>query len=169
VADIGTGSGVIAISVAKHAPECRVIAADINPQALAVARENAEQHQVADRMEFLVSDLFEAFPADGHFDVIASNPPYIAEEEIAALSPDVRQYEPRSALVAGRDGSEILARLVADATRRLVPGGSLIVEISPMLEHRARALFSADSRWSDVTVTKDLAGLPRVVKANFVP
>ncbi|MGE0758211.1 MAG: peptide chain release factor N(5)-glutamine methyltransferase [Pirellulaceae bacterium] len=169
VADVGTGSGAIAISVAKHTEDARITASDISSTALALARENAAQLAVAPRIEFLVSDLFESYPAEQRFDVIASNPPYLGESEVAGLSRDVRDFEPRGALVAGSEGSEVIQRLIAAAPQRLVPGGALIVEMSPMLEPKIRELFSRDAHWAQVTVSKDLAGLARVVRADYRP
>jgi release factor glutamine methyltransferase len=166
VADVGTGSGAIAVSIAKHAPDCQVTAIDISPAALAVARGNAERHGVADRIEFLAGDLFAPVPDDRQFDIIASNPPYVAESELASLSRDVRDYEPRSALVGGPDGTDVIRRLLKAAPQRLHPGGWLITEIGPQVVERIRNCIDSDPQWCHVSVIKDLAGLPRVIRAG---
>ncbi|MDX1946983.1 MAG: peptide chain release factor N(5)-glutamine methyltransferase [Pirellulaceae bacterium] len=165
VADVGTGSGAIALAIAKHAPTCRLTALDISPAALAVAQANAAALGVAEQVEFVTSDLLAALPAEPHYAVIASNPPYIAESELAAMSPQVKDHEPRLALVAGPTGSEVIARLIPQAAERLLPKGLLVLEISPQLAPRVVELIARDSRFEPATVTKDLANLPRVVRA----
>lgn len=166
IADLGTGSGILAVCAAKRLPATRATAIDVSPQALAVARQNAELHGVADRVEFLASDLFAGLPPDRRFDFIVSNPPYVTEGEYGALSRDVRDYEPRGALVAGPRGTEVIERLVAEAGDRLMPGGWLLIEISPQLDAPVRALFEADGRYEVGPTVKDLAGLARVVQAR---
>lgn len=166
VCDVGTGSGAIAIAIARHAPEARVVAVDISAAALAVARENAAALQVAGRIEFLPSDLLASVPAERRFDVIVSNPPYIGEHELATLAPGVRDYEPRQALIAGPTGTEVIERLIPQAAERLAPGGWLILEVSPLIALRVVELIAADGRFEAAAVAKDLAGLARVVKAR---
>jgi release factor glutamine methyltransferase len=165
VADIGTGSGAIAIAVAKHAPACRVTAIDISPAALEIARRNAVTHGVADRVEFQTGDLLASIPPQPRFAVIASNPPYVSESELAAMPAQVRDHEPRGALVAGPTGTEVIQRLIPQAAERLLPGGLLVLEISPMISARVVELIAADGRFASATVTKDLAGQARVVQA----
>jgi release factor glutamine methyltransferase len=165
VCDVGTGSGCIAICLAKHAATAQVTAVDISPPALAVARENAAAHGVAEKIEFVESDLFAALPAERKFDVIASNPPYIPAAEYATLPAGVRDYEPRQALLAGNDGLEIIRRLLADANSRLQPNGMLVIELSPMLAEAAAALASGEYGYARVEILKDLAGQPRVLAA----
>ncbi len=166
IADVGTGSGAIAVSVAKHAPACQVTAVDNSPEALQVARGNADRHQVSDRIEFVLSDLLAAVPTTEPFDVVASNPPYVSEAEWSQLPRDVRDYEPRSALVGGSTGSETIARLIPQAAERLRPGGWLLLEISPMIEAAVQQLLDRDGRFQAVQTVKDLAGLPRVIRGK---
>jgi len=166
VADVGTGSGIIAVCVARHAPRVRVTAIDQSPQALAIARENAEKHGVTSRVTFVESDLFAAIPADQRFAIIASNPPYVSEAEYAALSPEVRDHEPRAALVAGPTGTEVIERLLPQAAARLKPGGALLLEISPMLQQRVETLVASSGDWQLSPTIKDLAGHARIIVAK---
>ncbi|HEY1784411.1 MAG TPA: peptide chain release factor N(5)-glutamine methyltransferase [Pirellulales bacterium] len=168
VADVGTGSGIIAICAAKYLPEARVTAIDISPQALAVARANAEDLKVADRIELVEGDLLAGMPADQRFDFIVSNPPYVSQQESEALERDVKQFEPRGALVAGPRGTEVIERLIPQAHERLNAGGMLLIEISPMLEQSVRALFAAGGCWQLEPTIKDLAGHARVIVAQAV-
>jgi release factor glutamine methyltransferase len=166
VADVGTGSGAIAVAIAKHAPAVRVVAIDISPAALAVAKDNAAVHQVADRIEFVEGDLLTPLAAEPRFAVIASNPPYIGESELPTLASAVRDHEPQKALIAGPTGAEIIERLIPQAAERLLAGGWLILEVSPLIAGRVVDLLGAESHFEPATVTKDLAGLARVVKAR---
>ena len=166
IADVGTGSGAIAVSVAKHVATCRITAVDVSPDALAVAKANAERHQVTDRVQFLVSDLFAEVPSSRRFDIVASNPPYVTSAEMASLSKEVRDFEPQAALLGGREGMDIITRLVDEAAGRIVPGGWLLMEIGPSIEGKVRDLLGAHPRWSGLVISKDLAGLPRVVKVR---
>lgn len=166
IADIGTGSGILAICAAKYVRRSEVVAVDISPAALAVAQENAAEHGVAERIRFLASDLFAAVPPGETFDFIVSNPPYLGEHELAGLARDVRDHEPRAALVAGPKGTEVIARLVAQSAQRLRPGGWLIVEVSPIIAAAVHHLFDAASGFRLGPVTKDLQGHARVVQAQ---
>jgi release factor glutamine methyltransferase len=166
IADVGTGSGIIAVCLAKHLPGCRVTAGDVSPAALSVAAENARTHGVADRIEFVQSDLFAAVPNGRQFDFIVSNPPYVAEGEMERLAPDVRKFEPRTALLAGPRGTEVIERLIPQAAERLRPGGHLSMEISPMIHDAVRRLLESDGRFELGPTIKDLARLPRVVQAR---
>ncbi len=166
IADVGTGSGIIAVCAAKWLEKSRVTALDISPAALRVAQGNATDHGVADRINFVESDLLSALPAQPRFDFIVSNPPYIAEHEMAGIARDVRDFEPRLALVAGPRGTEVIERLIGQAAERLVPGGWLLMEISPQLDAAVRDLLAADARYEVGPTAKDLAGLPRVVQAR---
>ncbi len=166
IIDVGTGSGAIAVTVAKHLPRARLVATDVSEAALAVARSNAERHGVADRIEFVACDLLADPRAAGPWDVIVSNPPYVREEEFAALPRDVRDHEPRGALVAGPTGVEVVERLAAAAAERLAPGGWLLVEIGPAVAAAAAAGIAAQSGLVAEPTLNDLAGLPRIVQAR---
>jgi len=166
VCDVGTGSGILAVCAAKYLPNSRVVAVDLSPAALEVARSNAAAHGVDDRVEFLESDLLGAVPADRRFDFIVSNPPYVSEAEMESVARDVRQFEPKMALVAGPKGTEVIESLVAQAAQRLLPGGCLLVEVSPMIHDAVLRLLESDGRWDLLPTVKDLARLPRVVQAR---
>jgi len=164
ILDVGTGSGAIAVAIASQLPRAAVTATDIDPAAVALAGENAAALGVADRVRCLCGDLLEAVPAGETFDLIVSNPPYVREDEFEALPRDVREHEPRSALVAGPTGVEVLQSLVATAAARLAPGGWLLVEIGPP-EASSAVVAASDSLVAGPTLA-DLAGRPRVVQAR---
>ena len=166
IADIGTGSGAIAIAVAKHAPACTITAIDVSPEALAVAQCNIQRHGVEERVELVERDLFEVLSPDRRFDVIVSNPPYVSESEARALPATVRDFEPPRALVAGPEGTEVIARLIPQAAERLDAGGWFLTEISPGIEQRVRASLAHDGRFEAIATVKDLAGSARVIKAR---
>jgi len=165
IADVGTGSGCIAVCAARELPDCRVTALDISPAALSVARENALRHGVGERIELVESDLFAALTPERRFDLVASNPPYVSQQEWRRLAPDVRDHEPLVALVAGPQGTEIIERLVAQAVERLRPGGGLLMEINPVLHERVLELLKSQPLLEVGPTTRDLARLPRVVEA----
>ncbi len=169
VCDVGTGSGIIAVSVAKYLASARVTAIDLSPSALAIAQANAGTHGVAERIAFLEGDLLTVLPAEPLFDFIASNPPYVSAAEYESLAPEVKNYEPQGALVAGPKGTEIIQRLIPQAADRLRPGGYLLMEISPMIHDDVQALLAADDRLEPLPTIKDLARLPRVVQARRKP
>ncbi|MGD0653283.1 MAG: peptide chain release factor N(5)-glutamine methyltransferase [Thermoguttaceae bacterium] len=166
IADVGTGSGIIAVCAAKHLPGCRVTAIDISPAVLEVAKSNAEKHGVLGRIEFVQSDLFASIAAEKKFDFILSNPPYVTAGELSALVADVKNFEPHAALLAGPRGTEVIESLTAQSAERLHPGGYLIMEISPMIHEQVLALFSAEPRFEPAATIKDLARLPRVIHAR---
>ena len=138
IADIGTGSGILAITLAKHLPDARITATDISTAALAVARENAAAHGVEDRIEFVEGDLFGGVPEGQTFDFVVSNPPYVSTTEMEQLPGEVHDHEPHGALLAGERGTEVIERLVPQAVERLRDGGHLLIEISPMIAGRSR-------------------------------
>ncbi len=166
IADVGTGSGIIAICAAKHLPGARVLAIDRSAAALDVARANARSHGVADRVEFAESDLFAGVPPESRFDLIVSNPPYVARAEFDKLAADVRKHEPRHALLAGDRGTEVIECLVPQAVRRLKAGGHLLIEISPMIHDSVCGILRAEPDLVLDSTIKDLARLPRVVQAR---
>jgi release factor glutamine methyltransferase len=166
IIDVGTGSGAIAVTLAKHLPRARLAATDISPAALAVARENAARHGVAERIEFLECDLLSAPQAAGPWDVIVSNPPYVRDDEFDALPRDVRLHEPKGALVAGPTGVEVVARLAADAVGSLAAGGWLVVEIGPVVAAAAERALAAVPGLVPGPTLADMAGLPRIVQAR---
>jgi release factor glutamine methyltransferase len=166
VLDLGTGSGCIAIAAAVNHPPARITATDLSEAALAIAGQNAETHGVSDRIRFLQGDLFAAIPDDEQFEVIASNAPYIADHERETLQNDVRKYEPHTALFAGPTGTEVLFRIIDGAAARLVPGGTLILEIAPEQAPAVRARIESNGAYEGVRVIKDSAGLARVVRAS---
>jgi release factor glutamine methyltransferase len=165
VCDVGTGSGILAVCVAKFL-DCRVTAVDVSPAALDVARANAEAHGVAARIDFVCGDLLTALPPGVVFDFILSNPPYVSDSEFQGLAPTVRDFEPRTALVAGPQGTEVIARLIPQAADRLSGGGHLLLEISPMVHEAVVALLRAEPRFDSGPTIKDLARHPRVAQAK---
>ena len=166
IADVGTGSGILAICAAKKLAESEILAIDISSAALDVAQKNAENHQVFDGIEFQESDLFEKIDPNRQFDFIVSNPPYISEEEMAELMPEVKDYEPHLALSAGASGLSVIERLIPQATERLYPGGWLFMEVSPMIHPLVQDILAKNSHFEVHQSMNDLAGHPRVVIAQ---
>jgi release factor glutamine methyltransferase len=170
IVDVGTGSGAIAVTLAatlaKRLQQAEFVATDISSAALSVARENAQRHGVADQIEFVECDLLDDPRVAGPWDVIVSNPPYVREDEFDALPRDVRLHEPRTALVAGPTGVEVIARLVASAAQKLAPGGWLVMEVGPATASAAEAIVVAESELVLEPTLKDMAGLPRIVQAR---
>ena len=164
IADVGTGSGAIALTLAAHLPKAEIAAFDISPSALEVARENARTHHLEPRLWFYESDLFAGLPAnEPPFDVIVSNPPYVAESDRAMLHPEVREFEPATALFAGDSGLDIYRRLIPQARAHLRPGGLLAMELGYGQEDALKQLLSA---WNDVRFLRDLQAIPRTVLAR---
>jgi release factor glutamine methyltransferase len=164
IADVGTGSGAIAVALAHSLSTAGIVALDISRAALAVAAENAKQNGVAGRIRFVESDLLAAL-ADEHFDAIVSNPPYVAESERKSLPIEVREYEPAQALFAGPTGLEVYRRLIPDALSLLGSGGWLMMEIGHGQRDAMRALLS-DADWDGVEFIADLQGILRVAVAR---
>lgn len=159
IVDVGTGSGCIALALAKELPGSQIHASDISPEALEIARANAARHCLDSRIEFHKSDLLEGIP--GEFDFVVSNPPYVGESELVQL--EVRKFEPRSAVFAGPIGAEVIARLIPQAKRKLKPGGRLILEISGTIAEEVERLLAG---WDDVEIKNDLQNIPRVAIAQ---
>jgi release factor glutamine methyltransferase len=195
IADIGTGSGCIAITLAKELPQANFVATDISPAALAVAKRNATRHAVADRIKFSEANLLspvgaqQAAPQPGKiqnsapplgfhesritshdprlFDLIASNPPYIGRREADSLAREVRDHEPHAALFGGYEGYELYADLITESAKHLKPGGILVLELGHNSLPAVQPLLDA-SAWTNVAVTNDLAAIPRILAAERV-
>jgi len=167
IADLGTGSGCIAIALSRELPNAEIFATDISPDALAVARRNAVRNGVDARTHFVECDLLGAFSGSPLlFDLIVSNPPYVGRNESDELSREVRDHEPHAALFGGATGVEMYARLVEQAGALLRPGGILVLELGyNSLEH-VRAIFEKQVGWRNVAITPDLAGIERVMAAE---
>jgi release factor glutamine methyltransferase len=207
IADVGTGSGCIAVALAKELPKAKFVATDISPEALEVARRNAARHGVADRITFVESNLIDRAtrailpdlvgaqhaapqlgtianieaptragsdpinqsPITSHqsplFDLIASNPPYIGRRETPTLAREVRDHEPHAALIGGEEGYELYADLTAQAAKHLKPTGILVLELGHDSLPAVQPLLDA-ANWTNVGVTNDLAGIPRIIAAE---
>ena len=162
IVDVGTGSGIIAVALAKHLPKhlasTKIIAVDISSEALNLARSNAERNGVADRIEFRQSDLLENVSET--LDVVVSNPPYISQSEYDMLPADIKGFEPKAALLAGAGGAEVIARLIPQAAERLRPEGHFLTEVSPMI---ADSIVKLLTGWGNVQIFSDSAGRRRIV------
>jgi len=194
IADIGTGSGCIAITLAKELPAANFLATDISTAALAVAKRNATRHAVADRIEFSEANLLSpagaqhaapqpskiqnsAPPASREsritshdarlFDLIASNPPYIGRREADFLAREVRDHEPHAALFGGEEGYELYANLIAESAKHLKPGGILVLELGHNSLPAVQPLLDT-GEWTNIGVTNDLAAIPRILAAERV-
>ena len=162
--DIGTGSGVLAIVLAREFPEARVVATDISPHALRVARRNAARHGVADRITFVETSFLDGL--EERADLIVSNPPYVPALSKPALSPEVRDYEPDVAVYGGDDGMDGLRRVIEDAAARLAPDGWLLVEFGYGQEEAVVTLVNASPVLSLIKVRGDLQDIPRTLVAQ---
>ena len=161
IVDVGTGSGCIALALAKELPEAEIHATDISPAALEIARANAARLQLEERIHFHETDLLDRL--DGVFDVVVSNPPYVGESEKDTVQLEVRKFEPRTAVFAGPSGTEVIERLIPAAWEKLRLGGWLVMEISGTIVEKVRALMNG---WQDVEIISDLQSIPRVVRAR---
>jgi release factor glutamine methyltransferase len=174
VADVGTGSGCLAVALAHELPHAELVATDISAQALEVARRNAARHNVLGRIQLVETNLLEGVslsaPATGHsplfFELIVSNPPYIARNESAALPIEVRDHEPHAALFGGPTGVEMYAQLIEQAGALLSSGGILVLELGYNSVDAVRKMFHVERRWANISITNDLAGIPRVIAAE---
>ncbi len=162
VLDVGTGSGCVSIAIACSAPNSSVVACDIRTDFLNLAGRNAARHNVADHTTFRKGDLFDALaPGDGPFDVICSNPPYVAEPEWEGLPPTITRYEAPECLLGGPDGLDIVRRLIAQAQDHLVPGGTLALEIGMGQYEQVRQLLKQNA-YENLSARQDLAGIDRI-------
>ncbi len=164
--DVGTGSGCIAIACASRHKEARFVATDRSVEALEIARENARTHGLTDRIDFVPGDLLDPVKDRGPWDAILSNPPYIPTEVIPQLATGVRDHEPHMALDGGADGLRVVARLIAQATPLLKPGGHLILEIGTDQEGPVRDLLRQRDELELAPTIKDAANNPRVLRAT---
>jgi len=162
IVDVGTGSGSIALALAKELPQAEIHATDISLAPLEIARTNAARHQLESRIQFHQCDLLAGFQDDS-FDLVVSNPPYVGESEEDQVQLEVRKFEPRNAVFAGRSGTEIIARLIPQSDAALRVGGWLVMEISGTIVEGTRSLLNG---WEDIRIVKDLQGIPRVVAAR---
>ncbi|SPF38442.1 Release factor glutamine methyltransferase [Candidatus Sulfotelmatobacter kueseliae] len=161
IVDVGTGSGCIALALAKELPGAEIHATDISSGALEIARANAARHQLENRIQFHQTDLLAGLAPD--FDFIVSNPPYVGESEEDQVQLEVRKFEPRVAVFAGPSGLEVIARLIPQAREALRPGGWLVMEISGTIADAIRRLLEG---WDEVRISPDLQGIPRVARAR---
>lgn len=162
IVDVGTGSGCIALALAKELPDTEIHATDISSAGLEVAQANAARHQLDKRIHFHYADLLQGFgPAT--FDFVVSNAPYVGESEVDQVQLEVRTFEPRNAVFAGPTGLEVIERLIPQAHTTLRSGGWLVMEISGTI---ANAIKSLLAEWNQVQITNDLQGIPRVASAQ---
>jgi len=162
--DFGTGSGCIAVTLAKRLAKAKVIASDISGEALRLAKANAEQHRVTERMEFRQTDG-PALATGEQVQLIVSNPPYIPTAEIVELEPEVRDFDPHQALDGGSDGLEFYRVLARLGQAALTPDGSLIAEFGDGQDNEIESIFR-ESAWPSIRFAKDLCGKPRIVIAS---
>ena len=169
IADLCTGSGCLAISLAKEREQAQLFATDISATALVVAMENARNHEVSARIRFLEGDLFEPLgelDLRGRIDIIVSNPPYIPSGDLGALQPEVRDYEPGMALIAGPDGTEIQKRIINEAPEFMKKNGALILEMGLGQAAALAAFFKENGKYRAPEILNDLAGIERVIVAR---
>jgi release factor glutamine methyltransferase len=164
-ADVGTGSGCIAVSVAAELPGCSGWAVDVSLEALAIARQNAIQHRVSGRIQFVCGNLLDAFPPEPAFNFILSNPPYVARRDAAGLPDMVRDHEPHVALFGGELGYEVYFRLIPQAAARLLPGGHLVLEVGIGQSPEVVRLIEQEGM-AEIKVMDDLRGIPRCILAR---
>jgi release factor glutamine methyltransferase len=170
ILDIGTGSGVIAVCLAKERPDAGIWAVDISAAALEIACKNVKYHGVSDRVHLMQDDLFAALGAKTRgFDLIVSNPPYIRTGEISLLEPEIREWEPMTALDGGVDGMDIYRRIIGEAHEYLAPGGHIVLEIGADLGKTVAELFTSSGFYGPVSVYPDYAGKDRVIAAVKLP
>ncbi len=164
--EVGIGSGCISVSILHEIKTASAIGLDVSEKALQIAGKNAETHNVFDRLELKISDVFNILQTE-KFNLIVSNPPYISSKDIKSLQAEVRDFEPLSALTDGADGLSIIKKIVDDAPQFLKPRGFLLMEIGFGQAHEVKQMFSSNI-WQSVEVLPDLQNIPRIVKANLV-
>jgi release factor glutamine methyltransferase len=163
--DFGTGTGCIAIALAVKCPDAKITALDLSVEALALARQNAELNQATGRTEFLQGDGFAALPPGTNFNLIVSNPPYIASAEIETLEPEVRNFDPRAALDGGADGLDFYRRLARESPAFLKPGGKIMLEFGDGQAEPIKILFESE-KWVVEAVQEDYSHRSRILVAR---
>ncbi len=169
ILEIGTGSGNIAVSLAKYLSTAEVYTSDISLDALSLAKENIQRHEVADKVHLLHGDFFDVFSKYAEkerIDFIVSNPPYVSESEWAELEPEVKDHEPLQALVGGEDGLSFYRRIIQDAIDWLKPGGHLVVEAGETQANSIIKLMQNGLHYCDIEIIKDLQGIERIISAK---
>lgn len=166
ICDVGTGSGILAVTAAVHLAHAHLTALDISPKALSIAKKNALDHHVTERITFLESDLFSALTPESLYHYILSNPPYISRDEMEQLPKDVMNYEPHLALYGGTDGMDIIRRLYSQCVKHLEPLGFILVEISPMIHQHVLEIITHTHGLKYVKTIRDMSRLERVVVAQ---
>jgi len=165
IADIGTGCGCIAVSLAKHLPNIAVIGIDSSAKAIEVAKKNAEKHKVSGRCNFIAGNMFEALKEKVNF--IVTNPPYVPSNDIKALQPEVKDWEPRQALDGGKDGLDLIRKLINEAPKHLLPGGQLCFEFGFGQAEAVKTLVEENKSYRETEIVKDYAKIPRVLKTRI--
>jgi len=165
IVDVGTGSGAIALALAREFPSAEIHATDVSEEALEVARANSARHELSSRVAFRRTDLLAGLPTN-YFDLVVSNPPYVGDSEEDSVQLEVRKFEPRGAVFAGPTGLEVIERLIPQSQAALRPGGWLVFEISGTIAQGVRGLLLG---WEDISIKNDLQGIPRVVLARKPP
>ena len=169
IVDVGTGSGCLAVALAREFPQARIWATDVSRAALAIAWHNSVRYDLEAHIEFIEASLLTPFLLGGQaenavpFDLIVSNPPYVARSEFENLARELREHEPKEALLAGETGLEVFRPLIRQAEKVLTPNGAIVLEVGAGQAAEVRALLGES--WKDISVTKDLAGIERVVSA----
>lgn len=163
IIDIGTGSGVIAISLTHEIDNIEIVATDISINAILVAKKNAAKHSLSHRIEFVVSDLFKGISRAKQFDLIVSNPPYVAIDDYEKLEPEIRLYEPPEALIGGEDGLDIVRNLISEGVEHLRSGGTMLIEIGQGQREKVERFVSNLENIKQIKVVKDYSGIDRVV------
>jgi release factor glutamine methyltransferase len=172
ICDLCTGSGCVAVAIARNRANCRIVATDISDAALAIAEKNIARHGLMNRIKLLQGDLFEPVIAGlgpAKFDLIVCNPPYVSEPEYEKLAPNVKDFEPKSALTAGKDGLDIIKKIIADANQHLKPTGTLMLEIGNEQGNAVQKLLETAGYFGDVKIDKDYSNLDRLALAVTKP
>jgi release factor glutamine methyltransferase len=162
IADVGTGSGVLAIALALHLPQAKIYAIDISAAALEVARINCQQHKVTQQVHLLLGDMLHPLPEK--VDIILANLPYVRDAELNGLSPEIKDFEPRVALAGGADGLEKIRQLLPQAKQKLFPGGLMLLEMGQGQGAAATALVRSHFPTARIDLIPDLGGIERVIR-----